>query len=123
MRYIFCIALKIFFSMYCTDMDNLHIIFIGLALFVILKLWFDYMCSDVTEHVANIRPDRTIYNPDTYVNHFHRYPWASDAWLASRGLLPWWNSTRSTRNMSYDLRGDVPVPVYNTGPWWRSPLI
>lgn len=29
----------------------------------------------------------------------------------------WWNSTRSTRNMSYDLRGDIPIPPSYVGPW------
>lgn len=29
----------------------------------------------------------------------------------------WWNSSPSTRNMSYDLRGDVPIPMSYVGPW------
>lgn len=31
--------------------------------------------------------------------------------------FPWWNSTRSTRNMSYDIRGDIPIPKTYIGPW------
>jgi hypothetical protein len=57
----------------------------------------------------------------------------NDGWLARRGLLPWWNSTRFTRNMSYDLRGDVPLFGTCTGlccnpdsispmPFWNSPI-
>ena len=38
-------------------------------------------------------------------------------------LLPWWNSTRHTRNMSWDIRGDVPQIPYYVGPWMNSPLI
>ncbi|VBB18909.1 hypothetical protein YASMINEVIRUS_1441 [Yasminevirus sp. GU-2018] len=45
------------------------------------------------------------------------------AWLARNNLLPWWNSTRHTRNMSYDLRGDVPIVPTYVGPWMNSPLI
>lgn len=45
------------------------------------------------------------------------------AWLSQHNLLPWWNSTRRTRNMSYDLRGDVPIVPYYVGPWNNSPLI
>lgn len=38
-------------------------------------------------------------------------------------LLPWWNSTRHTRNMFWDIRGDVPITPYYVGPWLNSPLI
>jgi hypothetical protein len=44
-------------------------------------------------------------------------------WLSQNGLLPWWNSTRHTRNMSYDLRGDVPITPSYVGPWLNSELI
>lgn len=40
------------------------------------------------------------------------------------GIYPIWNEpTRSTRNMSYDLRGDVPIP--ETGFWspWNMSTI
>ena len=37
---------------------------------------------------------------------------------------PIWNMpTRFTRNMSYDLRGDVPIIPYHPGPWLISPLM
>lgn len=37
---------------------------------------------------------------------------------------PWWNSQiGTTRNMSYDLRGDpFPIPRYNVGPWNNSSI-
>jgi hypothetical protein len=36
-------------------------------------------------------------------------------------IFPFWNSPlRSTRNMSYDLRGDVPIPYMMTGPFNMS---
>ena len=35
--------------------------------------------------------------------------------------MPFWNATRHTRNMSYDLRGDIPPLFYPTGPWNQSP--
>ncbi len=37
-------------------------------------------------------------------------------------LFPWWNSTRFTHNMSYDIRGDVYTPYTYNGPWWSSPF-
>lgn len=38
-------------------------------------------------------------------------------------MFPFWNSTRHTRNSSWDIRGDVPIDPFYTGPWWRSALI
>ena len=36
-------------------------------------------------------------------------------------LPPYWNiPTRHTRGMSYDIRGDVPIPSYDVGPWNNS---
>ena len=37
--------------------------------------------------------------------------------------FPFWNSTRHTRNSSWDIRGDVPIDPYYSGPFWQSPLI
>ena len=37
--------------------------------------------------------------------------------------LFWLEPTRSTRNMSYDIRGDVPIYPGPLGPWLISPLI
>lgn len=35
-----------------------------------------------------------------------------------------WNMpTRFTRNMSYNLRGDIPIIPYHPGPWLLSPLM
>jgi hypothetical protein len=44
-------------------------------------------------------------------------------WLTYHNLLPWWNSTRNTKNMSYDIRGDVPVGVHFVPVWYASPHI
>jgi hypothetical protein len=38
-------------------------------------------------------------------------------------VIPFWNSTRHTRNSSWDIRGDIPITPYYLGPWWQSPLI
>lgn len=82
--------------------------------FLIKKKYFDRGCSGCRrkfqEHFENINDE--LYSPDI-------------GWLSNNGLLPWWNSTRHTRNMSYDLRGDVvPYGVCTGGsfPWWKSPL-
>ena len=40
-----------------------------------------------------------------------------------RYLQPWWNSTRHTHNMSYDIRGDVHNRFSYTGIWNLSPLL
>ncbi len=35
---------------------------------------------------------------------------------------PQWYYPRSTRNMSYDLRGDVPIYRHSVGPWMQSTI-
>lgn len=37
--------------------------------------------------------------------------------MSTHTNFPFWNSSRSTRNMSYDLRGDVPIPSIMIGPF------
>ena len=47
-------------------------------------------------------------------------PWLDDDnyWLNTHTNFPFWNSQLgSTRNMSYDLRGDVPIYPGYVGPW------
>jgi hypothetical protein len=59
-----------------------------------------------------------------HFEHFNDSGYEPDfGWLARNNLLPWWNSTRNTRNSSWDIRGDVPVASYYVGPWLNSPLI
>lgn len=60
----------------------------------------------------------------THFEHFNDTDYQPDyAWLSQNNLMPWWNSTRRTKNMSYDLRGDVPIIPGPVGPWNNSPLI
>lgn len=107
---------------------NLNFVFFGLLCIIFLKLIYSYYNSSfkntdnvsegfartgslygtdiITEHMANI--NRLSYKTYPYIY----YPYG-----------PWWNSTRHTRNMSYDIRGDIHNPIYYTGPWIQSPLI
>lgn len=58
------------------------------------------------------------------VDHFNHDGSEPDfTWLSIHNLLPWWNSTRRTRNMSYDIRGDIATVLYRVSPWHNSPLI
>ena len=51
-----------------------------------------------------------IYNyVDEELPYYYNYPYSM--------------STRNTRGMRYDLRGDVPLTYYDTGPWLQSPRI
>lgn len=62
--------------------------------------------KDIENFYAGYIPYPYYSNP-----YYFRYPF---------NRYPWWNSTRSTRNMSYDLRGDVPIPRTYVGPWNNS---
>lgn len=54
---------------------------------------------------------------DDYYNEYIESP------IYTQYIQPWWNSTRYTRNMSYDVRGDIHNPVEYTGIWWLSHLL
>ena len=85
-------------------MHEKHILYI---FFVIVLLIFIYnIChiENISEHITD-----NIY--DEYIDTYPIY------------IQPWWNSTRHTRNMSYDLRGDIKNPYWYTGPWSLSPLL
>ena len=46
------------------------------------------------------------------------------AYLSTYTEYPFWNIQIGTkRNMSYDLRGDIPIPMHYVGPWLNSPHI
>ena len=59
--------------------------------------------------------DHIMYDDGTFVA-------PNIGWLSRRGLLPWWNSTRDTKNMSYDLRGDIWPNYRYVGPWLNSSI-
>lgn len=73
------------------------------------------------ENIAsvNFRNNNTDNNTTYYYD-----PRSYDVgWLSDGELMPWWNSTRFTRNMSYDLRGDIPIRPEYVGPWLNSPFL
>lgn len=90
---------------------NIIILFLVLALVFVLKQIYDNQTKTI-ETVKNVS-----YAPVNYVVQ------PSLSWLSDRGMLPWWNSTRSTRNMSYDIRGGIPPIHYDVGPWLNSGLL
>ena len=104
------------------------IVILTIMVIVIVFLLNGFACCDKMEHIANIGPYRALFGNDVYEDddiygsaYMSIYP-ADISILSRLGLLPWWNSTRHTRNSSYDLRGDVPVFVQPVGPWLNSEL-
>lgn len=72
----------------------------------------------------NIDSDFDQFGPAYDFNDpYQYYMMPSVGWLSNRGLLPWWNSTRDTKNMSYDIRGDIPPFHYPVGPWLNPEVI
>jgi hypothetical protein len=57
------------------------------------------------------------FSPYNGVNNYMYYP--NNIQIE----YPFWNSTRSTRGMSYDLRGDVPIPYFMNLPFNMSSRI
>ena len=82
-----------------------------LIILLIVLLLIIYMIYDV------------LHNPyKTYYDYFAPYPNPSISPIENNYIsYPIWNlSSRSTRNMSYDLRGDVPIPYFVNMPFNMS---
>lgn len=120
-------------------MDDLHIVLLIVIGFLTFMLICNLIKADEIDRYENINNDR--FKRKMRINsraqgcgcgnkllehyeHFNDAGFEPDfAWLVRNNLLPWWNSTRRTRNTSWDMRGDIPIPYYNIGPWLHSPLI
>ena len=57
-----------------------------------------------------------------HIQNLYSLPWSNQYfWAYPFPRQIWWNSNRSTRNMSYDIRGDIPFFHSYVGPWNISP--
>jgi hypothetical protein len=80
-------------------MVNIDLI-IGIIIFIVVIILF------IRQYITK-ESFYSYYLPYPYSTYSRRYPYY--------GI--WWQPTRSTRGMSYDLRGDVPIPSTYIGPW------
>jgi hypothetical protein len=115
------------------DVDITTVLLIAAILAVLILIFRDDTDPDSTQtesqseiqrqenYAPNIDGDFNKY-ASAYDPYYH-YSTPSVGWLSRRGLLPWWNSTRDTKNMSYDIRGDIPPFNYPVGPWLNSPVV
>lgn len=104
------------------------LVLIGLVLLIILCISVSFDDSELYEDMKPLLLKkkcncRKEHYKDEHQIYGRAYSYGSP-WYGFWPLQSlFWNSTRGTRNMSYDLRGDVPTPIGNIGPFWRSPLI
>ena len=108
--------------------DITQVLLIGGIVLVLVLLYQTYQDDSESEtskvkesYAPNIDTDFLDYAPVDDPNYYYLEP--SVGWLSRRGLLPWWNSTRDTKNMSYDIRGDIPPFNYPVGPWLNSAIV
>jgi len=65
---------------------------------------------------------RTKYNYNSNIENY--LPYITDPYTHTYTDFPFWNTQiGSTRNMSYDLRGDVPIPYHMWTPFNMSSRI
>jgi hypothetical protein len=113
-------------------MRSLHLLAIIVAFLFIISFFITTDCEHFVSSDPNeLSGDTDIYDRNVGIGSIpitgyrfvgSPYP-QNSSWLSLQGLLPWWNSTRSTRNTSYDLRGDVPIFYNDVGPWHIAPNI
>lgn len=120
-------------------MDDAHITVLIILVLLVIGFTYRVYSQDSDEHMKNVNSRRraflinqcgcggkgiesfAAYNDD---GEYYDTLVGPQDYLAVRGnLFPWWNSTRHTRNMSWDLRGDVLIKPHYVGPWLNSPLI
>lgn len=97
----------------------LFIAILGVCFLILENSKSSDLNNGLKEHYAPVIDDdfdqyAPAYDPN---DPYQYYMIPSVGWLSRRGLLPWWNSTRDTTNMSYDIRGDIPPVYYPVGPW------
>ena len=95
------------------DQTVVLLIVIILILFLIIPTSYR-----VRESIVGVTDGEPVKKPELF----------DDFWYKPYGLnmfyneLPFWNmQVGTTRNMSYDLRGDIPIPIGPVGPWLNSP--
>jgi len=102
-------------------MNLFYLIIIFIIAYIIVCAICDNDINKKIENIASVN----FHDNKTNNNMVYYYdPRSYDVgWLSNEELMPWWNSTRFTRNMSYDLRGDIPVRPEYVGPWLNSPFL
>jgi len=126
----------IFVYQYMPNIDIIQVLIITGIVLVLFQLLRESININInndpkSDTIKDVKKTREPYAPniDQDFNQFapiddpYYYPTPSVGWLSRRGLLPWWNSTRDTSGMSYDIRGDIPPFRYPVGPWLNSPVI
>ena len=83
-----------------------------LLLLIILFLSIIFLLYDLTKGIT-----RDNFSPYNDENEYAYYPFKNTL------EYPFWNPLRSTRGMSYDLRGDVPIPYLMNMPFNMSERI
>lgn len=81
-----------------------------MEIFIIFVMWLIVIAIFVNKLYGNIKKES--FYIDYYYPDYNKYYKSRHRIYNNNFLLPeflWWNSNRSTRNMSYDLRGDIPV--------------
>jgi len=113
-----------------SSVNNVMIIIFIILLIIVVVIIRNEM-NQVNETIMNIGPYSWMNQYDEEINDDQingRIPYGNMntmtiGKLSRLGLLPWWNSTRFTRNMSYDIRGEPRIISSQVGPWLNSPII
>lgn len=80
-----------------------------LILLIVIFLFILFLLYDLTKNISY-----DTFSPYNGENNYAYYPFMN---------TPFWNPLRSTRGMSYDLRGDVPIPYFMNLPFNMSERI
>jgi len=92
----------------------MYLLILIALIILLLILWFPFAIKKQNEQYDTI--NEVSYYPYDNINNDNNNFY--DPYLATHTNFPFWNTQMgSTRNMSYDLRGDVPIPYYMNVPF------
>ena len=88
----------------------MYLLVLAAIIILLLILYFPFAFTKREQYEAINEVPYNFYNNEN--NNFY------DPYMRTHTNFPFWNTQLgSTRNMSYDLRGDVPIPYYMEVPF------
>ena len=95
------------------------VLLIALVLLFILTLPATYTVKGTISETPSETPTETSTRQPEGFDDFWYRPYGLNMYTHTD--FPFWNTQLgTTRNMSYDLRGDIPIPRQPVGPWLNS---
>jgi hypothetical protein len=94
-----------------------------IVIFLVLVILLFVLMAPSYTPTESITPPINIKSPEHFDDFWYR-PYGLNMYMSTHTNFPFWNTQLgSRRNMSYDIRGDIPIPKQYVGPWLQGTRI